>query len=63
MTLIDGVLLELEQETQTTRRVLERVPNDQLASKPLIRLASPHHFGVLLRESRLGWLEGRDGIS
>ena len=34
MTLIDGMLLELEQETQTTRRVLERVPNDQLAWKP-----------------------------
>lgn len=34
MTLIDGMLLELDQETQTTRRVLERVPNDQLAWKP-----------------------------
>jgi uncharacterized damage-inducible protein DinB len=34
LTLIDGMLLELEQETQTTRRVLERVPNDQLAWKP-----------------------------
>src|SRR3979409_636025 len=34
MTLIDGMLLELEQETQTTRRVLERVPNDQLAWRP-----------------------------
>ena len=34
MALIDGMLQELEQETQTTRRVLERVPNDQLAWRP-----------------------------
>jgi uncharacterized damage-inducible protein DinB len=34
MALIDGMLRELEQEAQTTRRVLERVPGDQLAWKP-----------------------------
>jgi uncharacterized damage-inducible protein DinB len=34
MALIDGMLQELEQETQTTRRVLERVPGDQLAWRP-----------------------------
>ena len=34
MALIDGLLQELEQETQTTRRVLERVPADQLAWRP-----------------------------
>jgi uncharacterized damage-inducible protein DinB len=34
MALIDGMLQELEQETQTTRRVLERVPHDQLAWRP-----------------------------
>jgi len=34
MALVDGMLQELEQETQTTRRVLERVPNDQLAWRP-----------------------------
>ena len=34
MALIDGMLLELEQEAQTTRRVLERVPDDQLAWRP-----------------------------
>ena len=32
--LIDGLLQELEQEAQTTRRVLERVPQDHLAWKP-----------------------------
>ena len=34
MALIDGMLQELEQETQTTRRVLERVPGDKLAWRP-----------------------------
>lgn len=34
MALIDGMLQELEQETQTTRRVLERVPDDQLGWRP-----------------------------
>jgi uncharacterized damage-inducible protein DinB len=34
MALIDGMLQELEQETRATRRVLERVPNSQLAWRP-----------------------------
>lgn len=34
MTLTEGLLQELEQEAQTTRRVLERVPEDQLAWRP-----------------------------
>ena len=34
MALIDGMLAELEQEAHTTRRVLERVPNNQLAWRP-----------------------------
>jgi uncharacterized damage-inducible protein DinB len=34
MALIDGMLQELEQEAQTTRRVLERVPGDRLAWRP-----------------------------
>jgi uncharacterized damage-inducible protein DinB len=34
MALIDGMLQELEQEAQTTRRVLERVPHNQLAWRP-----------------------------
>ena len=34
MALIDGMLQELEQETQTTRRVIERVPDNQLAWRP-----------------------------
>jgi uncharacterized damage-inducible protein DinB len=34
MSAIDLLIQELEQETQTTRRVLERVPGDRLAWKP-----------------------------
>ena len=34
MALIDGLLQELEAEAQTTRRVLERVPDSQLAWRP-----------------------------
>jgi uncharacterized damage-inducible protein DinB len=34
MALVDGLLQELDQEAQTTRRVLERVPGTQLAWRP-----------------------------
>jgi uncharacterized damage-inducible protein DinB len=34
MAMIDGLLQELEQEAQTTRRVLERVPANQLTWRP-----------------------------
>ena len=34
MALIDGLLQELDQEARTTRRVLERVPNEHLAWRP-----------------------------
>src|SRR5512132_3890194 len=34
MALIDGILQELEQEAHTTRRVLERVPGNQLSWRP-----------------------------
>src|SRR5262245_60512901 len=34
MAIIDGMLMELEQEAKTTRRVLERVPGDQLGWRP-----------------------------
>jgi uncharacterized damage-inducible protein DinB len=34
MAMIDGLLQELELEARTTRRVLERVPNEHLAWKP-----------------------------
>ena len=45
MALVDGLLQELEQEAQTTRRVLERVPDEQLAGgptrKPVASVSSP----------------------
>src|SRR5262245_53947572 len=34
MRMIDGLLAELEQEAQTTRRVLERIPQAHLSWKP-----------------------------
>lgn len=34
MALIDGMLQELEQEAKTTRRVLERVPDNRLSWRP-----------------------------
>jgi len=34
MAIIDGMLQELEQEAQTTRRVLERVIDDKLTWRP-----------------------------
>jgi len=37
MAIIDGMLQELEMEAQTTRRVLERVPDDKLAWRPHAR--------------------------
>jgi uncharacterized damage-inducible protein DinB len=40
MTIAEQMLPELEQEMATTRRVLERVPDDKLAWKPHDRSAS-----------------------
>jgi uncharacterized damage-inducible protein DinB len=34
MSIVNGLLQELEQEAQTTRRVLERVPDNKLGWKP-----------------------------
>ena len=34
MRIVDGILMELEQEGRTTRRVLERVPTDRLTWAP-----------------------------
>src|SRR6266849_4639520 len=34
MRLVDSILMEIEQEAQTTRRVLDRIPEDKLAWKP-----------------------------
>jgi hypothetical protein len=34
MRIADSILMELNQEAQTTKRVLDRIPNDKLAWKP-----------------------------
>ncbi len=34
MRLVDTLLMEIEQEGQTTKRVLERIPEDKLSFKP-----------------------------
>ena len=34
MRLLDSILIELDQEAQTTKRVLETIPDDKLAWKP-----------------------------
>jgi len=34
MRLVDPILMELDQEGQTTKRVLERIPDDKLSWKP-----------------------------
>src|SRR5262245_53444274 len=34
MRIVDALIAELTQEAQTTRRVLERVPDDKLSWKP-----------------------------
>ncbi len=34
MRLVDPILMELEQEAQTTKRVLDRIPDDKLTWKP-----------------------------
>ena len=40
MSMIQGLIQELEQEAQTTRRVLERVPDDRLDWKPHVKSMS-----------------------
>jgi len=34
MRLADSILMEIDQEAQTTKRVLERIPEDKFAWKP-----------------------------
>ena len=40
MALIDGLLQEFEMEARTTRRLLERVPSDQLGWRPHVKSRS-----------------------
>ena len=51
MTIIDGLLAELEQEAATTRRVLERIPQEHLSWRPHPKSMSlgqlAHHVAVV----------------
>ena len=51
MRIADSILAELEQEANTTRRVLERVPNEKLSWKPHSKSMSlgqlAHHVVVM----------------
>ena len=46
MTIIEGLLAELEQEAETTRRVLERIPQAHLSWKPHPKSMSLGQLGL-----------------
>lgn len=46
MRMVDPVLMELEMEAQTTRRVLERLPEDKLSWKPHPKSMSLGQLGL-----------------
>jgi hypothetical protein len=50
MAMIDAMLMELEQEAKTTRRMLERVPDDRLSWKPHPRSFSLGQIALHLAE-------------
>jgi uncharacterized damage-inducible protein DinB len=59
MGLVEGILQEFDQEAQTTRRVLERVPGDQLAWKPHPKSMSLGQLALHVAASPgfiVGWL-------
>jgi len=57
MTLIDGLLQEFEREAQTTRRVLERVPNDKLNWRPHPRARTLGELALHIATSPAGVAE------
>ena len=56
MTIADSLLPEFDQEMATTRRVLERVPDDQPQWKPHPKSFSVAHLAQLLA-SLPGWID------
>lgn len=46
MKLVDTILMELDQEAQTTKRVLDRIPGDKLSWKPHPRSYSLGQLGL-----------------
>ena len=52
MPMIDTVLMELDNEGATTRRLLERVPNDKLAWKPHPKARSLGELAVHIAQTQ-----------
>ncbi len=50
--IVDSILMELDQEAATTKRVLERVPNDKLGWKPHEKLPPPQNLWAVQRPVR-----------
>jgi hypothetical protein len=46
MSIADSILLELDQEAQTTKRVLERIPEDKLTWRPPSEVFFPGRTGA-----------------
>ena len=46
MRLVDSILMEIDQEAQTTKRVLDRIPEDKLAWKPHPKSFSPGQLAL-----------------
>jgi len=46
MAIIDAILMEVEQEANTTQRVLDRIPEDKLAWKPHAKSYSLGQLGL-----------------
>jgi uncharacterized damage-inducible protein DinB len=51
MRLVDPILMELDQEGQTTKRVLDRIPDDKLAWKPHPKSFSLGQLGMHIASS------------
>ena len=56
MSIAEGFLMELEQEAKTTRRLLERVPEDKLAWRP-------HHKSMSLGQLALHLAQTPGGVA
>jgi uncharacterized damage-inducible protein DinB len=46
MRIVDSLLMEMDQEAQTTKRVLDRIPEDKLAWKPHPKSSSLGQLGL-----------------
>lgn len=64
MRMVDPILAELEQEGQTTKRVLDRIPGDKLAWKPHPKAFSLGQLGLHIASApgNLAALAMRDSV-